>query len=486
MIQIRSVLWLLLFSGLVLHMMCTSNLNFAITYMVKQKPNSHNDTFVAVCQLNSTNIIKFSEAVPSVSTGEYSWSDKEKNLVMSSFSWLMGPAKLFGGLLCQKYGGKVVFGYSKFTLALLSCFIPTAAKFDYKVVIVIRVLQGIAAGLSIGTATSILISKWVPPNERGKFASAMAGIYFGISFCYFLSGWILHWFGWRAIFYVSGFIGFVWCIIWYYFVYDDPHRHPYISKEELTLIDKTIGGAISKKQLPVPWLAIMTSVPFLVNTLCQIICSWTFFIFVLYIPTYLREIHGFRSYKMGIFSSLPYLLSTLFAIIFGSITDYLLQSKILSRTNTRKFAVLFNTILEGAVLGGLAFSNCNIVYVLTLLTLTVMLHGANLSSTTPNLIDISPNFTAVLHGIQGFITMNTGFLAPLFVGFLTNDNKSIEQWNKVFLITCVANMFSGILFLIFGDSNIQPWNYETGIEKDAAVKLLKTKESEDGKATSNK
>lgn len=78
-------------------------------------------------------------------TGEYSWSDKEKNLVMSSFSWLMGPAKLFGGLLCQKYGGKVVFGYSKFTLALLSCFIPTAAKFDYKVVIVIRVLQGIAA-----------------------------------------------------------------------------------------------------------------------------------------------------------------------------------------------------------------------------------------------------------------------------------------------------------------------------------------------------
>lgn len=55
-----------------------------------------------------------------------------------------------------------------------------------------------------------------------------------------------------------------------------------------------------------------------------------------------------------------------------------------------------DTILEGAVLGGLAFSNCNIVYVLTLLTLTVMLHGANLSSTTPNLIDISPNFTGEL------------------------------------------------------------------------------------------
>lgn len=46
------------------------------------------------------------------------------------------------------------------------------------------------------------------------------------------------------------------------------------------------------------------------------------------------------------------------------------------------------------------------------------------------------------------------------------SQKSIESWNKVFLLTAGIDVFSGILFFIFGDSRVQPWNYENCKEEE--------------------
>lgn len=56
----------------------------------------------------------------------------------------MGPSQLLGGILCQKYGGKITFGYSNFVMALLTLLIPFVAELGIKSVILVRVLQGFA------------------------------------------------------------------------------------------------------------------------------------------------------------------------------------------------------------------------------------------------------------------------------------------------------------------------------------------------------
>lgn len=118
----------------------------------------------------------------------------------------MGPAQLVGALLCQRYGGKLIFGISNIGLGVLSCMTPLAASFGVVTVIVIRALQGIVGvnigpsfpylqqrtignirvnlflffhvqGIGIGVAAKSLISKWVPPNERAKFLAIMSGNY---------------------------------------------------------------------------------------------------------------------------------------------------------------------------------------------------------------------------------------------------------------------------------------------------------------------
>ncbi|XP_065204366.1 vesicular glutamate transporter 1-like [Planococcus citri] len=485
--KIRSTLWFMLFTGVIVHMLCCTSLYIALTYMAKPDRNSNTNetTTVALCVKNAIDAENYNSTLSpldhsaNITRGEFEWTSDEVNVLRSSFTWFMGPAQLLGGMMCQRYGGKITFTLSNLIMAVVSLMIPFGAGLGIKVLIMLRVLQGIFGGAAIGNSANMLISKWVPPNERGKFSTVMAGLYTGTAFSYFLHGWVIHLLGWRAVFYVTSAIATMWCVAWHFIIYDSPQEHPYISPEEVKYIEKEIGNSISKKKLPIPWRAILTSTPIIVNTLCQFASMWTIFTFTLYIPAYLTEIHGFAAHKMGMLSSLPYILETLFAIVFGYLTDFLLHRHILSRTNTRKFAAFFNTIIAGSMFAALAFGGCNSVYILSLLTLAVMLHGASLSGIAPNVIDLSPNFCAILHGIQGFITSSAGYLSPLVITLIAHKGRGIREWNMVFVIIGCINIVPGILFMIFSQSEVQPWNYatqQTDVEKPDK-KLLKNHEN---------
>lgn len=81
-----------------------------------------------------------------------------------------------GGLLAQKYGAKSIFGYSNGIVALLTCAIPLSAKFDFKALVLLRVVQGLIAGVS-WPSMQAMTGKWIPPDERSRFVSAYLGIF---------------------------------------------------------------------------------------------------------------------------------------------------------------------------------------------------------------------------------------------------------------------------------------------------------------------
>ena len=55
----------------------------------------------------------------------------------------MGLAQLSGGILCQKYGGKLVFGYSNLIIGAANFLIPTAADISIYALIALRAIQGL-------------------------------------------------------------------------------------------------------------------------------------------------------------------------------------------------------------------------------------------------------------------------------------------------------------------------------------------------------
>lgn len=54
----------------------------------------------------------------------------------------MGLASLLGGVLSQKVGGKIMFGYANLLCGALNIITPAVAKFGAMWVVLIRVIQG--------------------------------------------------------------------------------------------------------------------------------------------------------------------------------------------------------------------------------------------------------------------------------------------------------------------------------------------------------
>ncbi|KFM65418.1 putative inorganic phosphate cotransporter, partial [Stegodyphus mimosarum] len=73
-------------------------------------------------------------------------------------------------------------------------------------------------------------------------------------------------------------------------------------------------------------------------------------------------------------------------------------------------------------------------------------------------VDMSPTFCGALMGFASTLASFAGFLVPVTVGRLTNEEQTLAQWQKIFLITAAVGAGSGIIFLVAGSSDIQSWD----------------------------
>lgn len=175
-------------------------------------------------------------------------------------------------------------------------------------------------------------------------------------------------------------------------------------------------------------------------------------------PTYFRFVHGWSIRMTGLLSGLPQLARVLFAAVCSTIGDYLLKSGRMSRTNIRKLATAISNIVQGLFVLGLAFSGCDRVAAVFCLVGAAAANGAVSAGALASMVDISPNFASIIMGINGVVTVLPGFISPIVVGALTFQNQSVEQWRIVFLITAATLVLTGVPYVLFGRSDVQPWN----------------------------
>lgn len=100
-------------------------------------------------------------------------------------------------------------------------------------------------------------------NNFGYIAGAALGTVLSMLF----SGLIYAWQSWEAVFYWMGSFPFIWCLLWMWFVEDDPIKQRYITEEERLLIRNSLGDSHLPRK--VSWLSFFTSA-FL------FLCDWLF------------------------------------------------------------------------------------------------------------------------------------------------------------------------------------------------------------------
>ena len=149
-------------------------------------------SFIGPFMISSVNV-----ALPAIQA-EFSADAVTLSWVATSFLLAMAVFLVPFGKVADIYGRKKIFsrGVGLFTLAsLLAVF-----SFSIKVLILMRVLQGIGSAMFVTTGMAILTSVF-PPSHRGRVIGIyVAAVYIGLSAGPFAGGFITRYLGWRSLF----------------------------------------------------------------------------------------------------------------------------------------------------------------------------------------------------------------------------------------------------------------------------------------------
>ena len=106
-----------------------------------------------------------------------------------------------------------------------------AKEFGYKGFMFIKILQGLCQGPII-PAVTVMISSWIPPQERSFSCSLIyGGQQLGSVISFSLSGVLADQLGWEWDFYFFAIVGLIFCAFWTCCVYSTPAVHPRITSK---------------------------------------------------------------------------------------------------------------------------------------------------------------------------------------------------------------------------------------------------------------
>ena len=175
---------------------------------------------------------------------------EEYHFTTQSMGWILGAFSLGyaifhvpGGWLADRYGpGRVLAGailwFSVFTA--LTAIAPSLPVINWLgaawAFAIVRFTMGLgeAAALPVGNK---LMAYWLGEKELAFGTSIfLAGVGAGGILAPFFISWLIKHWGWRASFFVSGFVGMGLAAVCYTFVTSRPEEHPKVNSAELDLI----------------------------------------------------------------------------------------------------------------------------------------------------------------------------------------------------------------------------------------------------------
>lgn len=393
--------------------------------------------------------------------GPFTWDSTVQGLLKSAYFWGYLVAQLPAARIAELFSAKWVMFFSVFINVVCTILSPVAAKWHYGAFLLMRILEGIGGGVTF-PGMHVLLSRWAPPTERSVMSSIVyAGTALGTVIFTLVTGLISSAYGWEAIFYIEGICSAVWLLVWFILASDSPSQHNFISPEERHLITSSLNEGDSsdkKKNLAVPWKAVLTSPAFLAILVAHTCCNWGWYMVLIELPHYMSMILKYKIADNAVISSIPYFTMWIFSMILSKTLDVLRGKHKITTTTARKISTLIASIVPLVSFVTICYSGDDRTLVTVLMTIAITAIGGMFSGYLSNHIDIAPNFAGTLVAITNTCATVPGIVVPVFVGELTQKNPTIESWQIVFWITVTLYAIATIVYGIFGSGEEQKWN----------------------------
>ena len=341
--------------------------------------------------------------------------------IMKYFTWDMGMAmSMFGvgyiltqipaGLLSDRFGGRQILaagsvGWSFFTLITPFAVTPF-------LMYLVRCLLGLAEGLNFPGATSVL-SRWVPRRARARIQGLnLSGIAAGPLIATPVTVWIMTTFGWQAVFYFYSVLGFLWAGAWLLYSTEKPSDHPAITAEDLREIEesKVAEAGVFVGDAPVRSMAVW-------GLMTSYFCfTYTWWLFLNWLPTYLVHARGYTILKMGFYASLPWLAALISSNAAGWISDGLVKRGL--STGSARRTLIYGGAPAMALCLWLSTQAGNAEMAVGLITATILLAGLTLPAYWSLPMDMNVQKAGFITGMMNTGSALASIVAPVMTGYI--------------------------------------------------------------------
>ena len=74
---------------------------------------------------------------------QFDWNEKYQGIILGAIYWGSLIAKIPGGLVAHRFGGKWPLGLGMLGIAAMTLLVPAAAVWDWRALFIVRALQGL-------------------------------------------------------------------------------------------------------------------------------------------------------------------------------------------------------------------------------------------------------------------------------------------------------------------------------------------------------
>ena len=262
---------------------------------------------------------------------------------------------------------------------------------------------------------------WLPQHERVRAQGIMwMSARWGGAITPMLVLGLLHFVNWRHAFQIFGGLGLIWAFFFYRWFRDNPRDHPSVNEAELALL----GGAhhVASGHGNVPWKKLLSRGSVWLLWIQYFCLSYTFWFFVTWLPTYLREYRHVNEASAAGLSMFP-----LFFGGIGCITAGLVAARVArlfgSVRNSRRFTAAFGCL--GAAL--LMFLHTTIqdpLWAMLVMGLASFCNDLVMPSAWGACMDIGGRYAGTLSGSMNMMGNLAGGTAPVVAGYILNATNN--------------------------------------------------------------
>ena len=354
---------------------------------------------------------------------EFGLSPIALGYLFSSFLWAYVLMMLPGGRLIDRWGPHVIASVA--TAVWSTAQMATGMVGSFAAMLIVRL------GLGVGEAPFAPISYssvriWSPYTERGTAIAAIScGSTLGLALGAPAVAWLIETLSWRWSFIITGAVGFVWVAVWAALV-STPEKTKWLPPAER---DRILAGRDAGITPPshsgVGYLGLIRCPAMWGLFISQGCLVYTGYLYISWLPNYLQTARHLSILNSGIYTAIPFLISTVVGVVANWVGDRVLTAEKV-HGGSRRYLVALSLLFMSAGLG-IPFVQ-SLAAVITLITIAVSAAHVGPAANGALVADLlrSPGDAGRATAFLVLGGNSFGLLAPIVTGYVVAATGSFN------------------------------------------------------------